>query len=234
MKKEMPRKTGLQRFLAVLFVLGIIAGSLGLGEKIYYDRTLDAVTEEGIIRNAALAEHPLNRTLSEQEIKDYVKEFAPAIIRQDEAGLKAFIRKSLDLVIRNSADDFRAYYMRDEAKYRERLDQAAEKALADEEFMGGLQEFAASFRNKLGILWHLLKIVWYSGEITIAGFALAGLSLLLWFLCGGVSAGPVRGGLVPALLVSIACAGAILFLALKMPPANLQGLDIGSFIAEYF
>lgn len=234
MAKKTAKKTGLLRFLAVLFVLGIIAGSLGIGMKIYYDRTLDAVTEEGIIRNEALADHPLNRVLSEQEIRDYVREFTPAIIRQDEAGLRKFVRTSIDLVIRNSAEDFRAYYTRDEAKYQERLDQATEKALADEKFTGGLKDFTAKIRNRLGILWHLLKIVWYHQEIMVAGFALAALSLLLWFFCGGASAGILRGGLLPALLISAVCATAILLLAMKMSPVYPREIDIGSFITECF
>ena len=234
MTEKPVRKAGVPRFLAVLFVLGIIAGCLGAGLKIYYDRTLDAMTEEGIIRNGALADHAVRQALSEQEIRDYVKEFATMIIRQDEADMRAIVRKSLELVIQNSPDDFRIYYTWDEAIYKERLDKVTEKVLTDGEFTSDLKDLTAKFRNRLGFRWYLLKVVLYSREIMIAGFVLAAAALILWFVFGGVSAGMVRGGLVPALLIAAACAGAILLLALKAPPAYSREFDIGSFIARHF
>ncbi len=231
-KKEMKR-AGLPRLLAVLFALGVIAAALGLGAKTYLDRTLDTLAEEGVIRNESLADHPLRKALSEQEIKDYIRESFPVILQQDRAGLEAFVRKAQDLMIRNSPDDFRTYAMHDEAKYQNLLDRATAEILAKDEFTGGLKELVSKARQKLGLRWILLEAALHSREIMIAGAALAALSLLLWFILGGVSAGVVRGGLIPVLLVSAACAAAILLLAAKMAPASSQGIDIAEFIAKY-
>lgn len=234
MKKKPVRRAGLLRLLSVFIALGVVAGGLGLGAKTYLDRTLDAMAEEGILRNEALADHPLRKAMSGQEIKEYVREYFPVIMRQDEAGLRAFVRKAEDLMIRNSPDDFRTYAMRDEAKYRELLDRATEELLAKEEFTGGLKELVGKIRQQLGARWYLLEAALHSREITIAGFALAAAALLLWLILGGFSAGVVRSGFLPGLLVSAACAGAILFAAGKIAPAYYKGIDIAAFIARYF
>ena len=136
LKNKPKKRVGLLRFLSALFALGIIAAGIGFGAKTYLDRTLDNMAEEGILRNEALADHPLRQALDGQEIKEYVREFFPVIYRQDEAGLEARVRKSLDLMIQNSPEDFRNYTMRDEAKYQDLLDRAAAQVMETIEELG--------------------------------------------------------------------------------------------------
>lgn len=233
MKNQQIKRVGLLRFLSVLFALGIIAGSIGFGAKIYLDRSLDYMAEEGILRNEALADHPLRQALNEQEIKEYVREFFPVIFRQDEAGLETLVRKSLDLMIRNSPEDFRNYAMRDEAKYRDLLDRSTAKVLENEEFSGSLQVLAEKSRQKLGFRRYLLEAALYHREVTIGGAALAAVSLLLWLVLGGISAGVVRTGFLPALLISAVCAGAILFTAGDMTPYYSRDIDFAAIILQY-
>ena len=232
MKNKPAQRTGLLRLLSVLFALGVIAAGLGFGAKTYLNRTLDALTEESVLRNEALAEHPLRQAMSEEEIKDYVRKAVPVILRQDKTEIKALVREALEMMIRNSAEDFRAYYTRDEEKYRERIGRATEQVLANEEFTRGLQELTRKVKQQPALRRLLLAIALHSREITAAGAALAGLALLLWLILGGISAGVLRSGLLPALLVSAACAGAVLLLAATREPVH-PGIDIGAFIAKY-
>ena len=233
MKNRSMKRLRLLRFLSALFALGIIAAGIGFGAKTYLDRTLDNMAEEGILRNEALADHPLRQALDGQEIKEYVREFFPVIYRQDEAGLEGLVRKSMDLMIQNSPEDFRNYTMRDEAKYQDLLDRAAGQVMENEEFRGSLKSLVEKGRQKLGLRRYLLEAALHHREVTIAGAALAAVALLLWLLLGGISAGVLRSGFLPALLIAAVCAGAILYAAGHLAPAYSRDIDFAAIILQY-
>ena len=234
MKQKPARKTGLLRLLSVLFALGVLTAGLGTGAKIYLDRSLDAMAEEAILRNEALADHPIRQALGADEIKAYVREFFPAVLRQDKTGLKPLVRKAQDLMIRNAPEDFRTYAMRDAAKYEDLLDRAAEAVLSDGAFTEKLREITEKTRTRLGVRWYLLEAALYSRPLTVAGAALSAAALLMWLLLGGVSAGMIKTGMLPALLLSAACAGAMLLAAGNLAPASPGAADAAALITALF
>ena len=233
-EKKPVRHLGILRILSLLFALGLIVCAAGFGARLYFDRTYDCLHDELIAKAAesnssgsgAQAAGTISTIDNEiiKKSKGEIREVLAAALCEDAGRLKNAV-KALAVHLLKDMDGLSEIYngQKDEinALLSDFLNAVDNKTLREP-----ISLYSKDIGKEVGIRWLLLQIGARSMLLVIAGGGLAVLSLILWLVLGGPSAGAVRSFFLPALIVALVlAAAAIVLMLLVVKPVDYETLS---------
>lgn len=190
-QKKPARHVGLLRLLSLLFALGLIVLAAGIGGNVYLNRFID--------------ESAQNVELSSKERSLTVSGITASINRD----AKAYKKAAKELLLYSLKEAYPDQYSQNKDQINEAFDTYL-SSIDDSELREAMKEDYDANSKEYGFRWFILWIGANASLLMIVGGALAGVTLILWFVFGGASAGPGKTWLLPLLLVAVLLAAGII------------------------